>query len=518
MFEHFSLNFYVSFQISFGDGLPSFICHRCLFKVEFCLEFRQLCFISDATLRQIHGLPFKPPESGIIPPPESQEGNVETDVVMVVDPATLDYESDFETDTNEHNNSDNENETLSDLYESKNVSMCRFCDQAFTDKTECSNHESNAHNHTIPYACNNCEMGFADRLQYSAHLKSVHQNEKPYNCPQCHRTFARRSDLRKHTIVHTGVKPFTCNVCFKSFSRNTNLSKHMRIHSGRKPFVCPKCPKTFISKGDLTRHSVIHSGQKPFSCNYCHLSFGRKDKLLRHEKRHLPEGNYEDKSEELQMMRESLSFGDYSYAKTAKPENEDHQQSEVKQDGWTNSENMVISLDPYNHDMTPHPEENGQPLPQQETHEQNNLPCIPEHITGDSFSVPPMENKKPEIKRYPCLTCHKRFSSFEGLRLHSAVHSGDRPHVCSICTKAFMRKRELDRHMATHTGMRPFKCTNCEKSFGRKDKLVRHMRIHDINREHVCAVCGASFNRKDGLTHHMKTHAKEELDVGGENV
>lgn len=515
--------------MSSGDGLPSLICHRCLYKVEFCLEFRQMCFMSDASLRQYHaGLPYKPIEMCPLPPPpppppiHEGEPPLETDVVMVVDPATLDYESDFETDTNEHNNSDNDNETLSELYESKNVVMCRYCDQAFTDKGECSAHEGNAHNHSVPYECNNCEMGFADRLQYSAHLKSVHQNEKPYNCPQCHRTFARRSDLRKHTIVHTGVKPFTCNVCFKSFSRNTNLSKHMRIHSGRKPFVCPKCPKTFISKGDLTRHSVIHSGQKPFSCNYCHLSFGRKDKLLRHEKRHLPEGNYEDKSEELQMMRESLAFGDYSYVKGGKHEGDELgippppppqppalDDEDAKQDGWASSENMVISLDPYNHDLTPQPEENGQ------------LPCVPEHITGDSFAVTAAA-KKPEIKRYPCLTCHKRFSSSEGLRLHLAVHSGERPHVCTICTKAFMRKRELDRHMATHTGMRPFKCTSCEKSFGRKDKLVRHMRIHDINREHVCPVCGASFNRKDGLTHHMKTHAAKDdgasAEVGGEGV
>lgn len=46
-------------QISHGDGLPNVICHRCLFKIEFCLEFRQLCFMSDATLRQINGVVSK---------------------------------------------------------------------------------------------------------------------------------------------------------------------------------------------------------------------------------------------------------------------------------------------------------------------------------------------------------------------------------------------------------------------------------------------------------------------------
>lgn len=346
------------FQISFGDGLPTCICHRCLFKVEFCLEFRQLCFMSDATLRQINGIPQKNHENIQNPsqPFEKLDENQENEVVMVVDPSSLDFDSEYETD-NEHH-SENENEGLNDLYECRNVSMCKFCDQAFTDKAECAAHETNSHNHSVPYLCNSCDMGFADRLQYSAHLKSVHQNDKPYCCPQCDRTFARRSDLRKHTIVHTGIKPFTCNVCFKSFSRNTNLSKHMRIHSGRKPFVCPKCPKTFISKCDLTRHAIIHSGQKPFSCNFCHLSFGRRDKLLRHEKRHFPQENAKDKSEELQMMRDSLAMADYNYGPGKEPQGENNGDilGEEKQDGWMSSENMVISLDPFNHNDFGNPE------------------------------------------------------------------------------------------------------------------------------------------------------------------
>ncbi|KAJ8972562.1 hypothetical protein NQ317_010826 [Molorchus minor] len=285
-------NCFFSEQISHGDGLPNVICHRCLFKIEFCLEFRQLCFTSDATLRQINGGASKEggpdgTNNSQLPLYEQLANGNDEDVVMVVDPLAYDYESDFESE--KEGQSDNENGEANDIEtESRGVSMCKYCDHAFTDSTECSNHERTMHNSETPYNCGTCYMSFADRLLFSAHLKSVHKNDKPYNCPQCDRTFARRSDLRKHTIVHTGVKPYTCTVCSKSFSRNTNLSKHMRIHSGTKPFVCPKCPKTFTSKGDLTRHAVIHSGQKPFNCNFCHLSFGRRDKLLRHEKKAFP--------------------------------------------------------------------------------------------------------------------------------------------------------------------------------------------------------------------------------------
>ncbi|ERL87532.1 hypothetical protein D910_04923 [Dendroctonus ponderosae] len=316
-------------QVCQGDGLPNVICHRCLFKIEFCLEFRQLCFISDATLRQLGGISKENGEdhsnSPQMPIYDQMLTCAEENVVMVVDPNTLDYDSEYESDERQ---SDTEMQEL----DGKNVSMCKFCDHAFTDKVECTEHETTAHNSACPYNCVSCAMNFADRLLYSAHMKSVHKNDKPYNCPQCDRTFARRSDLRKHTIVHTGVKPYTCTVCMKSFSRNTNLSKHMRIHSGTKPFVCPKCPRTFTSRGDLNRHSMIHTGQKPFRCNYCHLSFGRKDKLLRHEKRHWPQQNAKDKSDELEMLRNDLGLADYRNFKAigAKtPEDGDRQENMV---------------------------------------------------------------------------------------------------------------------------------------------------------------------------------------------
>ncbi|XP_060523904.1 zinc finger protein 260 [Cylas formicarius] len=460
-----------------GDGLPNVICHRCLFKIEFCLEFRQLCFISDATLRQLNGIDkdngSETPPQPHLPLYEHLSNGADDNVIMVVDPNTLDYESDYESDNDRQ--SDNETNEL----DGKNVCMCKFCDHAFTDKLECMEHESNAHNSDQPYNCSSCSMDFADRLLYSAHMKSVHKNDKPYNCPQCDRTFARRSDLRKHTIVHTGVKPYTCSVCFKSFSRNTNLSKHMRIHSGTKPFVCQKCPRTFTSKGDLNRHAMIHTGQKPFRCNYCHLSFGRKDKLLRHEKRHWPQQNAEDKSRELQMMRENLDLGEYNYAATPANNGDDDRKTE---------ENMVIDLDPFHHNDygAEHRSIEHEPKHIIDDYVKDELSVEESsfeegerrHVTGEENPEDGAHvNRDP--RPYKCAQCPKKFSTPDNLKYHQARHTGVRPFGCHICNKSFIRKRELDRHVATHTGVKPFKCPKCHKSFGRKDKLVRHARIHD---------------------------------------
>lgn len=505
-------------QISHGDGLPNVICHRCLYKIEFCLEFRQLCFMSDATLRQLGAAK----ENGSS---ELLVQNGDENVVMVVDPMAYDYESDCESDKEPAVLSDNENgESLNNDAEpeqepepeSRGVTMCKYCDHAFTDSAECYSHEMNAHNSETPYSCGTCYMSFADRVVYSAHLKSVHKNDKPYNCPQCDRTFARRSDLRKHTIVHTGVKPFTCTLCFKSFSRNTNLSKHMRIHSGTKPFVCPKCPKTFTSKADLSRHAVIHSGQKPFSCSYCHLNFGRRDKLQRHEKRHFPQENSEDKSQELQIMRENLSI--FSAAS-------DRLKDEEKQE-----ENMVINLDPFNHnnyqsESTPQRGDTSENEPHLENitgdvkNESRSESLMDEIIEYDS-SVPETNSKEGSTNRekpFRCSQCTKRFSKAENLLSHQSIHSGTRPFGCHICSKSFIRKRELDRHIATHSGMKPFKCPRCNKSFGRKDKMMRHMRIHDVNKTFTCTICNSTFNRRDSLQQHRKTHSTTECKTENDN-
>lgn len=363
-------------------------------------------------------------------------------------------------------------------------------------------------------------MGFADRTNYTAHQKSVHGNDKPFGCPQCQRSFSRRSDLRKHTVVHTGIKPFTCNICFKSFSRNTNLTKHLRIHSGHKPYVCPQCPKTFISKGDLTRHAIIHSGQRPFTCGYCDQSFGRRDKLMRHEKRHftvadsgeealrqLDAGlwNYDDipaiANDDTVVIKEEIVDGE-------EPEEPEDYEG---RDNW-NGESMVINVDPFGHSSeTVVPSAASVTSIDQPGH----LPRVPEHITADSTLETHSPSRMQQTilpKRYPCLICHKRFSSADILRQHSRIHAGEsRPFSCHMCTKSFLRKRELDRHLATHTGMKPFQCSSCDKRFGRKDKLVRHMRIHEQTSMHQCTTCGASFTRKDGLITHIKTHEMQSM-------
>ncbi|XP_044756622.1 zinc finger protein 28-like [Coccinella septempunctata] len=430
-------------QIAMDDGLPNVICHRCLYKIDFCLEFRQQCFVSDATLRRIND----ENEPSILQAPLNFHDHTD-DVVMVVDPNVADYNSDIDAEPEVPSENDNSILNKSYGYGFSNISMCRYCDHAFMSKEECNSHETMAHNNETPYSCAACSVNFENRIHYLTHLKNVHKDDKPFKCPQCSRTFARRSDLRKHTIVHTGIKPFTCKVCFKSFSRNTNLSKHMRIHSGHKLFSCKKCHKKFLSKADLGKHSVYHSKVKTKKAQISKKNSQKSSTTQA--------VNGEDIDAEINNVNNDAG-------------NENH------------SENMVISIDPFTQD-TFQDEDDDQMSTSSRISDHN---ADYEQIVSTSQQENYYSNDAQE---------------------NSTQSSPSRPFVCSTCKKSFMRKRELDRHILTHTGMKPFKCTRCDKSFGRKDKLVRHMRIHDVNKQFSCDMCEETFSRKESLTQHQKVY------------
>lgn len=143
----------------------------------------------------------------------------------------------------------------------------------------------------------------------------------------------------------------------------------------------------------------------------------------------------------------------------------------------------------------------------------------------------------PTGAQFPCSFCEKVFTSRGNLKVHSAVHDDERPHVCEICEKRYKLISHLKRHkimvhdaeekektkryeceacearytskcafedhLRSHTGEKPFKCEVCEKAFGSSRYLRTHMQSHSKSR-HECSVCGASFTFKGSLSSHVK--------------
>ncbi|CAG2066876.1 unnamed protein product [Timema podura] len=109
------------------------------------------------------------------------------------------------------------------------------------------------------------------------------------------------------------------------------------------------------------------------------------------------------------------------------------------------------------------------------------------------------------------------FARDRGLRDHSVIHSGQRPHKCEDCGKCFMLSSMLASHRLghrgkrPHSGRRPHGCEECGKRFTEKYNLITHSLIHSGLRPHKCDECGKCFIQKGDLTKHSLTHYEPDL-------
>ncbi|CAM6000738.1 unnamed protein product, partial [Sphagnum balticum] len=73
-------------------------------------------------------------------------------------------------------------------------------------------------------------------------------------------------------------------------------------------------------------------------------------------------------------------------------------------------------------------------------------------------------------RKYKCTHCARGFNFSTNMHKHvRRVHLGvkDERHVCTTCSAAFPSPSELKIHTRMHTGERPHKCTVCAMAFSR---------------------------------------------------
>ena len=85
-----------------------------------------------------------------------------------------------------------------------------------------------------------------------------------------------------------------------------------------------------------------------------------------------------------------------------------------------------------------------------------------------------------EPGKFPCTQCGKRLSSQYALKMHSTIHTGERPHICLFCAKDFRGKKELEYHERTHTGEKPYKCNLCGKTCVDASNMKKHEKAHTV--------------------------------------
>ena len=79
--------------------------------------------------------------------------------------------------------------------------------------------------------------------------------------------------------------------------------------------------------------------------------------------------------------------------------------------------------------------------------------------TSSSLVHQQLEVKTKQSKRHQCTQCSKSFDKKSILKIHTRVHTGEKPYSCSQCSKSFAQASGLQVHLIIHSGEKQYSCS-----------------------------------------------------------
>lgn len=267
---------------------------------------------------------------------------------------------------------------------------------------------------------------------YEIHNKN--KRRKHFEC--CNITFINENSLKyhkqekhqSHSSTEIFLDIFECSYCNLDFNTQSSFEKHLltKIHVSKR--------KEMVDFRDETL--MIKSEDSYFMCRYCEVKYESKRDLRNHASDyHAADMNFH------------CTICEKTFAKT----------------------NRLLS--------------------HLKTHERHNNAPPERGPCKVCNKILPLNNMKRHLivvhtndkeKEFKCKFCEKKFSLFDQLTRHEAIHqNNEKNYLCQKCGKEYIFEKSLRLHEeSVHGGIKPYACEDCDSRFSFLNDLNVHKRLH----------------------------------------